>query len=149
MAENTGPQNTATTAQPSESWAQSLCATKDRLVLLPQNPAAMFVYWEWTAQRTALFEKGSLAPVVRLKLVYAENRAPALEQELDWKQLHAYVPPPEPGRYYQAFLQVNNSEGQVQTALESNVILSPRGKPAGDAPSLPSSGERLRSSMWL
>jgi|GEM_PF-848444 len=149
MAENGTPQNTAATLQPCESWAQCLCATKDRLVLLPQNPGAMFVYWEWTAQRAALFEKGSLAPTVKFKLVYAENRAPALELDFDWKTFRAYVPPPEPGRYYQAFLQVNNSEGQVQTALESNVMLSPRGKPADGEQALPSSGERLRSSMWL
>ncbi|MDD4003740.1 MAG: DUF4912 domain-containing protein [Elusimicrobiaceae bacterium] len=125
-------------------WNESLGSARDRLIILPRGPQSMFVYWEWTAARSALFRAGKLDPAVKIRLFFAGANSPAAEYARPWDTLKMYIEPPQRGRQYYAMLEINSPGGGHHTHLNSNTILIPSGFPAG-APEdyVPSSGERM------
>ncbi len=97
---------------------------EDRLVLLPKNPGAFFVFWQFAGGRSDAFRAGAFAPEVELRLVYSEDRTQASSYRADWQAARAYVPVPAQGRVYEAALYAQRA-GAWEKLLESNQAAAP------------------------
>ena len=86
-----------------------------------------------------LFEKGILAPEITIKLMSAEHRLPVAQFRAQWNGLKLYIEPQDSGKYYYAALHIFNISGDLQTVLESNTVLVPRGRPGDGTAPLPTS----------
>lgn len=97
---------------------------EDRLVLLPKNPGAFFVCWQFSAGRAEAFGSGAFAPEAELRLVCADDAAQAVSLKADWRAGRAYLTVPAQGRVYQASLFALRN-GAWEKLLESNQAAAP------------------------
>jgi len=97
---------------------------EDRLVLLPKNPGAFFIFWQFSASRAEAFRAGSFEPGIELRMSCVDDGAHSAVTRADWHTGRAYLPVPSPGRTYKAQLYAQRG-GAWEKLLESNIKASP------------------------
>ncbi len=97
---------------------------EDRLVLLPKNPGAFFVFWQFSESRLEAFRSASFSPEVELRLAYSDDKAHASIHKTVWNSGRAYLPVPERGGNCEAALYALRN-GAWERLLESNQAAAP------------------------
>jgi hypothetical protein len=97
---------------------------EDRLVLLPKNPGAFFVFWQLSAGRAEAFRSGAFSQEIELRLVCVDDNAAASSLKAPWQAGRCYAAVPAQGRTYQASLYAFRN-GAWEKLLGSNQAAAP------------------------
>ncbi len=97
---------------------------EDRLVLLPKNPGAFFIFWQLSAGRAEAFLSGSFSPEVELRLACVDDNAAASVTKVNWLAGRCYAAVPAQGKNYQVCLYAFRN-GAWEKLLESNQAAAP------------------------
>jgi hypothetical protein len=97
---------------------------EDRLVLLPKNPGAFFVFWQLSASREDSFRAGVFSPEIEVRLLCCEDSSRSGSHKCAWLPGRAYVAVPPSGGTFQASLYALRN-GAWEKLLESNPAAAP------------------------
>ena len=97
---------------------------EDRLVLLPKNPGAFFIFWQFSAGRCEAFRSGGFQAEVELRLACVDDNAITSTAKAAWQPGRCYAAVPAQGRNYQVFLYAFRN-GAWEKLMESNQAAAP------------------------
>jgi len=97
---------------------------EDRLVLLPKNPGAFFIFWQLSAGRAEAFRSAAFSPEIELRLTCVDDNAVTSVFKAAWQAGRCYAAVPAQGRTYQVSLYAFRN-GAWEKLLESNQAAAP------------------------